>query len=85
MDVIKGCLRRNVRERYTIEQLLQHPFLNPESQNMTSSLKPDQVIVSRNQIKELLTRFKEIHPGLDTEYWTLSIFEQWKQEINNQT
>ena len=34
IDVIKGCLRRSVKERYTIEQLLQHPFLNPESQNM---------------------------------------------------
>lgn len=93
IDVIKGCLRRSVKERYTIEQLLQHSFLNPESQNMSptqpvtieSLLKPDQVIVSKSQIRELLTRFKEIHPGLDTDYWTLKIFEQWKQEINNQT
>lgn len=88
IDVIKGCLRRCVRERYTIEQLLQHPFLNPESRSMPSPqslLKPDQVIVSKTQIKELLTRFKEIHPGLDTDYWTLKIFEQWRQVINNQT
>ncbi|EDO30752.1 predicted protein [Nematostella vectensis] len=27
LDVMKGCLARNPRERYTIQQLLNHPFL----------------------------------------------------------
>lgn len=94
MDVIKGCLRRNVKERYTIEQLFQHPFLNPESQGpppssqpiaVKSLLRADQVVVSKDQIRELLTRFKKVHPELDAEYWTVKIFEQWKQEINNPT
>ena len=84
IDIIKGCLRRGVRERYTIEQLLQHPFLNPESQQPL--VDSDRVIVSKGQIRELLMRFREIHPGLDTDFWTLKIFEQWTNEsvpINN--
>ena len=80
MDVIKGCLKRNVKERYTIEQLLQHPFLNPESQQVVNS---NQVIVSKNQIGKLLARFKEIHPALDTDFWTQRIFEEWRREAIN--
>lgn len=29
-NAIKGCLRRNLRERLTIPQLLEHPFLRPD-------------------------------------------------------
>ncbi|PFX26202.1 Dual specificity protein kinase TTK [Stylophora pistillata] len=31
LDVMKGCLLRNPKERYTIPQLLAHPYINPPS------------------------------------------------------
>ncbi|XP_074613016.1 dual specificity protein kinase TTK-like isoform X1 [Acropora palmata] len=45
LDVIKGCLRRNPKERLTIPDLLDHPFLN--------SLSHDEVIDCVMQIVNL--------------------------------
>lgn len=73
MQVMQGCLRRNTKERLTIDQLIQHPFVNPV-------VSQDSVVVSRDQLSALLIRFKAIQPDLDVMHWTQRIFEQWKRE-----
>ncbi|XP_068733387.1 dual specificity protein kinase TTK-like [Montipora capricornis] len=49
LDVMKGCLRRNPKERLTIPHLLDHPFLNPSSHDPMVEIE-DKVIECVMQI-----------------------------------
>ena len=79
LDAIQGCLVRDVRQRFSIDQLLPHPFLQP-SMSAPSKNSSSSVVVRRDQIAGLLCRFAALHPGIDTAYWTERIFEQWRAE-----
>lgn len=79
LDAIQGCLVRDVRQRYSIDQLLLHPFLQPSTAAASRS-SSSAVVVRKRQIDELLCRFAALHPGIDTAYWTERIFEQWRGE-----
>lgn len=74
VQVIQGCLQRNVKERLTIQQLLEHPFLKRSSMLDDD----DSVVVRRENIRALLDRFKKQLGSLDPEYWTERIFCEWK-------
>lgn len=75
-DVIKGCLQRQIKSRYTIEQLLQHPFLIPTQG--PPPLPIDKVTVSKIQVLQLIDRFAKHLPSLDVVGLTERIFSQWK-------
>lgn len=55
MDVMKRCLDRNPRKRITIPQLLEHPFLHPET---VATTKTDNSI-SVEQLQHILSHFAQ--------------------------
>lgn len=76
---IKGCLVRSPKERLTLQQLLQHPFLRPPP-SAAILLTPQQVIVSRQQIHSLLHKFAEAYPSINPDALSERIFQQWQNE-----
>ncbi|TPX33476.1 hypothetical protein SmJEL517_g03637 [Synchytrium microbalum] len=54
LDAIKGCLKRNPKERLTIDELLKHPFLHPrgDTVEMTPQLIRD-ILDAVNQVRPL--------------------------------
>lgn len=71
---IRGCLRRPPKERLTLQQLQNHPFLQPRS------IASDCVLVNKHQISTLLHKFAEMYPGIDPNILTDRIFQQWRHE-----
>lgn len=76
ITTIRGCLKRPPKERLTLHQLQQHPFLQPQK----SIVAPDSVLVSRTQIQTLLEKFAEAYPNINPSHLTDRIFNQWRQE-----
>lgn len=77
IGVIKGCLQRPPKERLTLSQLLQHSFLKP-SPNIILQSSNDKVLITRDQIFNLLEKFSESYPGINPTLLTDRIFQQWK-------
>ncbi len=74
ITTIRGCLQRPPKQRFTLQQLQSHPFLQPRS------ISPDCVLVSRHQIQVLLNKFAEMYPGIDPAILTDRILHQWQHE-----
>lgn len=77
IGVIKGCLQRPPKERLTLSQLLQHSFLKPSPNSILQSSN-DKVLITRDQIFNLLEKFSESYPGINPTLLTDRIFQQWK-------
>ena len=73
ISVMKGCLLRPPKERLTLYNLFNNPFLKPVVLTRT-----DQVLISKNQLFNLLQKFAEAYPGIDPNLLTDRIFHQWK-------
>jgi serine/threonine-protein kinase TTK/MPS1 len=76
IGVIKGCLQRPPKERLTLSQLLNHSFLKPSNNSLQSN---DKVLITRDQIYNLLEKFSEAYPGINPALLTDRIFQQWKK------
>eukprot|EP00794_Sanderia_malayensis_P016034 gene16034-17654_t len=59
LDSIKGCLKRNPRERYTIEQLLAHPFLTGGAHICSQEDGESTDIPVHRSVDELIHNIKE--------------------------
>lgn len=55
MDVMKRCLDRNPKERITIPQLLEHPYLHPETVATTNTENS----ISVEQLQHILSHFAQ--------------------------
>ena len=53
----QGCLRRSPKERYTIPQLLVHPFINSLAQGNTSSFSDPSVEIDSDRMFDCLMEF----------------------------
>lgn len=53
----QGCLRRSPKERYTIPQLLAHPFINSSAQGNTSSFSDPSVEIDSDRMFDCLMEF----------------------------
>lgn len=73
IECIKGCLIRAPKLRYSLDQLITHPFLTP----LTSPNTDHAVLVRREHIEELLRLFSGRVPGLDTKHLSDRIFQEW--------
>lgn len=78
LPVIQGCLLRNSKRRFTLEQLLTHPFLVPQASAPT--LGSDAAVVTRQQLEELIGMFAKRIPSLDVPALTDRILSQWQQQ-----
>jgi serine/threonine-protein kinase TTK/MPS1 len=76
IGVIKGCLQRPPKERLTLSQLFNHSFLKPSNNSLNSN---DKVLITRDQIYNLLEKFSEAYPGINPALLTDRIFQQWKK------
>lgn len=76
-DLIKNCLKRPPKDRLTLAQLSQHPFLKP------IRVDPDKVLVDRSQIQCLVDKFAESYPGINSSALTDRIFQQWQREYKD--
>lgn len=75
IGVIKGCLMRPPKERLTLQQIFTHSFLKPT----TKTIPNDHVLISKNQLYNLIEKFSEAYPGIDAKLITDRIFQQWKK------
>ena len=78
IGVIKGCLLRPPKERLTLSQLFPHSFLKPPSIKTILKQSNDKVLITRDQIYNLLEKFSEAYPGINPSLLTDRIFQQWK-------
>ena len=75
VDCIRGCVIRAPKLRYSLDQLMSHPFLSPPV--AASGIGNDVALVRREQIEELLRLFSERVPGIDTKHLSDRIFKEW--------
>ena len=75
INVIRGCLLRPPKERLTLPQLFNDPFLKPKPPHD----KSDTVSITKDQIFNLLEKFSEAFPGIDANLLTDRIYQQWKK------
>lgn len=81
MEVIKGCLQRSAKRRFTIEELLEHPFLVPRP----PSLPTGTVLVSQRHIQELLEKFARHFPQMDPVALSEKLIAQWQRDSASHT
>ena len=55
----QGCLRRSPKERYTIPQLLAHPFINSSAQGNTPSFSDLSVEIDSDRMFDCLMEFSK--------------------------
>jgi len=75
LEVIRTCLVRQAKRRPSLEDLLYHQFLVPKS----SPVPPDSVIVSRQQLSDLIEMFAKRIPNLDVPALTDRILSEWRR------
>ena len=79
LDVIKRCLHRHPKQRITMQELLDHPFLHPEkvsSHNTGSNPLSDSIELSKEQLRTLLQKVATSGANADVNMLSDQLFLQ---------
>ncbi len=79
LDVIKRCLHRHPKQRMTMEELLEHPFLHPETAGANhagSNSQANSIELSRDQLRTLLQKVATSGANADVNMLSDQLFLQ---------
>ncbi len=88
LDVIKRCLHRQPKQRITMEELLEHPFLHPETaaaNHTGSNPQANSIELSRDQLRTLLQKVATSGANADVNMLSDQLFLQLVGTTNEQT
>ena len=87
LDVIKRCLHRHPKQRITMEELLDHSFLHPEtagSNHAGSNPQANSIELSRDQLRTLLQKVATSGANADVNMLSDQLFLQLVGSANGQ-